>query len=199
MSSSTDCDPSCSAPQLRGRSTKKKGGYVIGRLMTWDGSCAWVQIGWQTVKVDRAQMRPAYGFESWTPDDEDIRALKSAEKNFLEGEVSDERGPVPPEDEPHIPEIADYGTQAVAPHRRPGRDRAVPPARGSGTVPAVRGYPVGVRTLTARKLAGAWFGSVRVQATLISGAFAGSSSIRSASSRARFARRASQEERRSHS
>ena len=83
--------------------------------MAWDGSCAWVQIGWQTVKVDRAQMRPAYGFENWTPDGDDVQALRTAEKNFLSGEVSDERGPGPPEDEPLIPEIADYGTQAVVP------------------------------------------------------------------------------------
>ena len=86
--------------QLRGKSTKKRGGYVIGRLITWDGSCAWVQIGWQTVKVDRAQMRPAYGFESWTPSDEDIAALRQAEDNFLQGEVEDGRDEAPPDDEP---------------------------------------------------------------------------------------------------
>ena len=94
--------------QLRGKSTKKRGGYVIGRLITWDGSCAWVQIGWQTVKVDRAQMRPAYGFESWTPSDEDIAALRQAEDNFLQGEVEDGRDEAPPDDEPFVPEISNY-------------------------------------------------------------------------------------------
>ena len=34
-------------------------------------------IGTQTVRVDRNQLRPAYGFESWSPTDEDIKALKT--------------------------------------------------------------------------------------------------------------------------
>ena len=50
--------------QLRGRSTKKKGGYVLGRLVAWDGSCGWIQMGWQTAKVDRAQLRPAVGLKT---------------------------------------------------------------------------------------------------------------------------------------
>lgn len=97
--------------QLRGKSTKKRGGCVIGRLITWDGTCTWVQIGWQTVKVDRAQMRPAIGFESWTPNTEDIVALmKQAEQNFLEGEVEEDDSGAPPPDEPIIPQVTDYGT-----------------------------------------------------------------------------------------
>lgn len=96
--------------QLRGKSTKKRGGYVIGRLITWDGTCAWVQIGWQTVKVDRAQMRPALGFENWTPDTDDITALKQAEQNFLDGEVEEDHSDPPPLDEPIVPQVMDYGT-----------------------------------------------------------------------------------------
>ena len=92
--------------QLRGRSAKKRGGYVIGRLVTWDGNCGWVQIGWQTVKVDRAQMRPAVGFENWTPEPEDIRALKQAGKSFFEGEVEDQREEGPPED--LVPEVSQH-------------------------------------------------------------------------------------------
>ena len=68
--------------QLRGRSTKKRGGYVIGKLIAWDGASAWIQIGWQTIKVDRAQMRPAYGVETWVPDQSDIQALQDAEKKI---------------------------------------------------------------------------------------------------------------------
>ena len=29
------------------------------------------------MRVDRNQLRPAYGFESWSPTDEDIKALKT--------------------------------------------------------------------------------------------------------------------------
>ena len=99
--------------QLRGRSTKKKGRDVIRRLITWDGSYAWIQVGWQTVKVDRAQMRPTYGFEN------SDRGYQSSEDRreelpFLDGEVSDEREPGP-EDELLVPEILNYGDQAAAP------------------------------------------------------------------------------------
>ena len=86
--------------QLHGRSTKKRGGYVIGKLIAWDGASAWIQIGWQTIKVDRAQMRPAYGVETWVPDQSDIQALKDAEQNFIRGEVQEEIGEGPPEEEP---------------------------------------------------------------------------------------------------
>ena len=41
---------------------------ISSRIGTaWDGNCGWVQIGWQTVNVDRAQMRPAVGFETSAP------------------------------------------------------------------------------------------------------------------------------------
>ena len=90
--------------QLRGKGPKKKGGYVIGRLVTFDG-CAWVQLGTQTVKVDRNQLRPAYGFESWAPGADDIQALKDAEKNLLHGNVQSLEGLPPPEDEPIEPEV----------------------------------------------------------------------------------------------
>ena len=72
--------------QLRGKGPK------IGRLVTFDGSCAWVQLGTQTVKVDRNQLRPAYGFESWAPGADDIQALKYAEKNLLNGNVQSLHG-----------------------------------------------------------------------------------------------------------
>ena len=91
--------------QLRGKGPKKKGGYVIGRLVTFDGRCAWVQLGTQTVKVDRNQLRPAYGFESWAPDAEDIQALKDAERNLLDDNVQSLEGPPPPDDEPVEPTV----------------------------------------------------------------------------------------------
>ena len=55
-------------------------------------------------------MRPAIGFESWTPNTEDIVALKQAEQNFLEGEVEEDHSGAPPPDEPIIPQVTDYGT-----------------------------------------------------------------------------------------
>ena len=99
--------PSTPAPKPTAPTPKprKKGGYVIGRLVTFDKNCAWVQLGTQTVRVDRNQLRPAYGFEAWSPSHEDVQALKDAEKNFLDGEVYNLTGPPPPEDEPLEPEI----------------------------------------------------------------------------------------------
>ena len=94
-----------SMPRTRGKGPKKKGGYVIGRLVTFDGRCAWVQLGTQTVKVDRNQLRPAYGFESWAPDAEDIQALKDAEGNLLDDNVQSLEGPPPPDDEPVEPTV----------------------------------------------------------------------------------------------
>ena len=57
------------------------------------------------MRVDRDQLRPAYGFESWSPTDEDIKALKDAEANLLRGEVEDLQGEPPPEDESLFPEL----------------------------------------------------------------------------------------------
>ena len=91
--------------RLRGKGPRKRGGYVIGRLVTFDGTCAWVQLGTQTVKVDRNQLRPAYGFEAWSPDTDDIKALKDAEQNFLSGELQSLEDAPPPEHEPVLPEL----------------------------------------------------------------------------------------------
>ena len=59
-------------------------------------------MGWQAAKVDRAQMRPAVGFENWMPKPSDIRALKRAGGTFFEGEVEDLRKEAPPEEEPQL-------------------------------------------------------------------------------------------------
>ena len=64
--------------QLRGKGPRKRGGYVIG-IVTFDGTCAWVQLG-----VDRNQFNPAYGFEAWSLDEDELR---DAEQNFLSGEL----------------------------------------------------------------------------------------------------------------
>jgi hypothetical protein len=86
---------------------KKRGGYVIGRLLHHDrdNKSAWLQAGSTTVQVTYEQLRPAYGLESWTPSLTDIRALKNAEKSLADGLWQDHRGPGPPPDEPMEPEL----------------------------------------------------------------------------------------------
>ena len=46
------------------------------------------------------QLRAAFGFEQWSPDGQDVRALKDASTSFNQ-QVMDERGPQPPEEELH--------------------------------------------------------------------------------------------------
>ena len=68
-------------------------------------------MGWQTAKVDRvdrAQMRPAVGFENWSRDPSDIRALRRAERNLIDNNVEDLRDEAPPDDEPIIPEVSRF-------------------------------------------------------------------------------------------
>lgn len=103
--------------QIRRRSTKKKGGYVIARFIRADpdGHTCWLHSGNRTIQVDWIQVRPCFGFEHWIPSEEDITALKTAEANLRKGRVSEERGPPPPPDEPREPEILDYaGLRKIA-------------------------------------------------------------------------------------
>ncbi len=83
---------------------------MIGRFVRADpdGHTCWIHSGTRTMQVDWPQVRPACGFENWTPDAEDIAALKTAEANIAKGLVSDARGPGPPDDELLEPEILPY-------------------------------------------------------------------------------------------
>ena len=94
----------------KGKSIKKKGGYVIARFIRADpdGHTAWIQSGNRTLQVDWHQLRPAFGFEQWSPSQEDLKALREAEANIAEGKVSSERGPGPPDDEPLDPDVLSY-------------------------------------------------------------------------------------------
>ena len=65
-------------------------------------------MGWQTAKVDRAQLRPAVGFENGSPDPSDIRALRRAERNLIDNNVEDLRDEAPPDDEPIVPEVSHF-------------------------------------------------------------------------------------------
>ncbi|CAK9077032.1 unnamed protein product [Durusdinium trenchii] len=53
---------------------------------------AWVRLGASTTLVTAEQLRTAHGFEDWTPDQEDIKALKNAADSFTQHMLEDERG-----------------------------------------------------------------------------------------------------------
>ncbi|CAK0793116.1 unnamed protein product [Prorocentrum cordatum] len=65
-------------------------GYRPGIFCFWDsgtngygeGESAWLRIGHRTVQVAREHMRPAVGFEGWTPSEEDLKELKTAEQDL---------------------------------------------------------------------------------------------------------------------
>ncbi|CAK0893621.1 unnamed protein product [Prorocentrum cordatum] len=65
-------------------------GYRPGIFCFWDsgtngygeGESAWLRNGHRTVQVAREHMRPAVGFEGWTPSEEDLKELKTAEQDL---------------------------------------------------------------------------------------------------------------------
>ena len=90
--------------KARGR---KRGGYILGRLVVLDDKNAWIQSGGSLVQVSHEQLRPAIGIETWTPGPQDILALKNAGKLLREGVWSDVREQGPPADEPLEPTVHD--------------------------------------------------------------------------------------------
>ncbi|CAK0822312.1 unnamed protein product [Prorocentrum cordatum] len=79
-------------------------GYRPGIFCFWDsgtngygeGESAWLRIGHRTVQVAREHIRPAVGFEGWTPSEEDLKELKTAEQDLAkagQGDASPERYP----------------------------------------------------------------------------------------------------------
>ena len=58
---------------------RKKGGYVLGRLLHHDpdGKGAFLHTGTSTARVTYKQMRPACRLEGWAPSMEDIKVLKN--------------------------------------------------------------------------------------------------------------------------
>ena len=83
------------------RGLKKRGGWVVSRFLSWDPSypnkMAWVKTGTTTTLVTAEQLRPATGFEHWTPSREDIAALKQASTDFSQHMLEDQTGPAPVE------------------------------------------------------------------------------------------------------
>ena len=80
------------------RGSKKRGGWVMARFLSWDpsyvGKQAWLRTGASTTLVTAEQLRAAFGFEDWVPDKEDVQAAATKFESFL-----DDRGPDPPQDQ----------------------------------------------------------------------------------------------------
>ena len=91
----------CAFWRWQRRGPKKRGSWIIGRFLSWDpsyvGKQAWIRTGSTTTLVTAEQLRPAFGFEQWSPDEQDVQALKDASTSFHQ-QIMDERGPQPPEE-----------------------------------------------------------------------------------------------------
>ena len=90
---------SCAYWRWTRRGSKKRGAWKLGRFLSWDpshvGKQAWLRTGGSTTLVTAEQLRAAFGFEDWTPSQEDVRALKDAAHRF--DALLDDRGA--PEDQ----------------------------------------------------------------------------------------------------
>lgn len=84
------------------RGGKKRGTWITATFLSWDpsavGKQAWVRSGGSSILVTAEQLRCAFGFEQWTPDVDDIKALKSSTDDFTKF-MLDDRGPPPPDDQ----------------------------------------------------------------------------------------------------
>lgn len=81
---------------------RKRGGYVLGRLLNHDPDqkSAWIHNGSSVVQVTYEQLRPAFGIENWTPTTQDIQILKDGAAKLQQDLWEDERGPGPSAEEP---------------------------------------------------------------------------------------------------
>ena len=70
----------------------KKGSWNLARFLAYDPdrkSC-WIQLGKTSLRVGTTQLRPASGWEAWTPSDSDLKLIREAENNFAAGLWLDE-------------------------------------------------------------------------------------------------------------
>ena len=92
----------CAYWRWQKKGQRKRGGWIIAKFLSWDPSApsklAWLRTGNSTTLVAAEQIRGAMGFESWHPSEQDIKALKDAEKSFQDYMLEDETGPAPPPD-----------------------------------------------------------------------------------------------------
>ena len=93
----------CAVWRWTKRGAKKRGAWVMARFLSWDPSHvnkqAWIRMGSTTVLATAEQLRTAFGFEHWTPSEEDVQALKSAASSLSQHLLQDERGPAPQDGE----------------------------------------------------------------------------------------------------
>ena len=92
-------------------STTRRAGYLIGTLIgrqaAEKGHNYFVQYGGHQYLVSPENIRPAVGFEHWTPSQEDMDALHKAEEDLARDDFTDITRDRPPDDaEPRDPEIA---------------------------------------------------------------------------------------------
>lgn len=85
----------------KGRSTKKRGAWVVARFLSYDpdGRSAWLHSGTTTLQVALEQIRSAYGFENWQPSKDDIKVLRDAAANLRQDLWQDHKASAPPIDE----------------------------------------------------------------------------------------------------
>ena len=85
----------------RGRSTKKRGAWVVARFRAYDpdGRSAWLHSGTTTLQASLEQIRGAHGFEQWQPSGEDIKCLHDASTNIRTDMWQDHRATAPLQDE----------------------------------------------------------------------------------------------------
>ncbi|CAK9027003.1 Tyramine beta-hydroxylase [Durusdinium trenchii] len=94
----------CAVWRWTKKGVRKRGAWLTARFLSWDpqypGRQAWVRLGASTTLVTSEQLRAAHGFEDWCPDEQDLKALKDASKDFGPQMLEDERGEPPPESDP---------------------------------------------------------------------------------------------------
>ena len=89
----------CSFWRWRKRGLRKRGAWSTARFLAWGpeapGKQAWLRSGNSTILVATEQLREAIGFENWSPNEEDVKALKDAMVNLKDSLWQDERGAAP--------------------------------------------------------------------------------------------------------
>ncbi|CAK9077183.1 unnamed protein product [Durusdinium trenchii] len=140
----------CAVWRWSKRGVRKRGAWLTARFLSWDpghvGKQAWVRLGASTTLVTAEQLRTAHGFEDWTPDQEDIKALKNAADSFTQHMLEDERGEPPPEQPPE--ELADMPVEYDGTPPPPTPSMMVP-ATPATAAPATPPPPVAHQQATA--------------------------------------------------
>ena len=132
----------CAVWRWTKKGVRKRGAWLTARFLSWDpqypGRQAWVRLGASTTLVTSEQLRAAHGFEDWCPDEQDLKALKDASKDFGPQMLEDERGEPPPESAltqgAELEETVDYS--AAPPPPTPTMAVPATPAAAAPLTPA---------------------------------------------------------------